>query len=81
MKVSLLLLLLSLLFSIKGSARCFYDMLKDGNNDNLTLHEALPPINGSEKWMTNLWIWEPKFSFMYRGEHFEQNSNEIHTPS
>lgn len=36
----------------------FYMLLPDGNSDDLTQHAALPVIKG-EKWMSNLWIWDP----------------------
>jgi len=39
----------------------FYNLFPDGNVDPSTLHYAEPPIKG-EKWMTNLWIWDPVFS-------------------
>ena len=39
---------------IKRSALIFYDMLDDANVDELSHHQAEPPVNGSEKWMTNL---------------------------
>ena len=42
----------------KGSAALFYNLLEDGNPDNLTLHAALPVIKG-EKWLANLWVWDP----------------------
>ena len=46
---------------IKASAAWFYDLFADGNVDESTLHYAEPPGNNSEKWMTNLWIWDPYF--------------------
>jgi prolyl 4-hydroxylase len=45
----------------KGQALFFYNLFEDGNVDDLTLHFAEPPVNGTEKWMTNLWIWDPFF--------------------
>jgi prolyl 4-hydroxylase len=42
----------------KGKAVLFYMLLPDGNSDDLTQHAALPVIKG-EKWMSNLWIWDP----------------------
>jgi len=30
--------------------------------DSTTLHQAEPPLHGAEKWMTNLWIWDPAFT-------------------
>ncbi len=43
----------------KGNAVLFYNLLEDGNADDLSLHGALPVIHG-EKWLANLWIWDPK---------------------
>ena len=43
----------------KGSAVLFYNLLEDGNADDLSLHEATPPRDG-EKWLANYWIWDPK---------------------
>eukprot|EP00041_Stephanoeca_diplocostata_P012103 m.202039 g.202039 ORF g.202039 m.202039 type:complete len:404 (+) comp18811_c0_seq5:81-1292(+) len=37
----------------------FYDLLEDGNADELSLHAGLPVKKG-EKWIAPLWIWEPK---------------------
>eukprot|EP01084_Bolivina_argentea_P005901 11151_1 len=45
----------------KGRAAMFYDMLEDGNVDDLTIHAALPVKEG-EKWLANVWIWDPNFS-------------------
>jgi len=42
----------------KGKAVLFYMLLPDGNSDDLTQHAALPVFKG-EKWMSNLWIWDP----------------------
>jgi prolyl 4-hydroxylase len=42
----------------KGKAVLFYMLLPDGNSDDLSQHAALPVIKG-EKWMSNLWIWDP----------------------
>jgi hypothetical protein len=44
----------------KGSAVLFYDLLQDGNVDDLSLHVALPITQG-EKWLANVWIWDPKY--------------------
>jgi len=41
-----------------GQAILFYDYLPDGNFDDLAQHAAEPVIDG-EKWITNLWLWEP----------------------
>jgi hypothetical protein len=45
----------------KGSAVLFYNILEDGNVDDLSLHAALP-VGQGEKWLANVWIWDPKFS-------------------
>jgi prolyl 4-hydroxylase len=41
-----------------GNAILFYNLLEDGNGDELTLHASLPVIKGT-KWLANLWIWDP----------------------
>jgi len=43
----------------KGSAVLFYNLLEDGNGDDLALHAALPVVYG-EKWLANFWVWDPK---------------------
>lgn len=43
----------------KGSAVMFYNLLEDGNGDDLSLHAALPVMKG-EKWLANFWVWDPK---------------------
>merc|ERR1719445_1006626 len=45
----------------KGSAMFFYNLFPDGNVDTKTQHYAEPPVD-SEKWMTNLWIWDYVFT-------------------
>ena len=42
----------------KGSAVLFYNLLEDGNGDDLALHAALP-IHKGEKWLANFWVWDP----------------------
>jgi prolyl 4-hydroxylase len=42
----------------KGKAILFYNMLPDGNYDERSQHEALKIIKG-EKYLMNLWIWDP----------------------
>lgn len=42
----------------EGSVVFFYNLLEDGNGDELTVHTALPVLEG-EKWVANLWIWDP----------------------
>eukprot|EP01084_Bolivina_argentea_P273187 465286_1 len=46
----------------QGRVAFFYDLLADGNVDDLTQHYAEPPTEGNEKWMTNLWIWDAVFT-------------------
>ena len=43
----------------KGTAVLFYNLLEDGNGDDLALHSALPVERG-EKWAANYWVWDPK---------------------
>eukprot|EP01038_Epipyxis_sp_PR26KG_P009004 gene9004-12146_t len=43
----------------KGKAVLFYNLLEDGNGDDLSLHAALPVRHG-EKWLANFWVWDPK---------------------
>ena len=38
----------------------FYSMLPDGNLDDFSQHAALAPRKG-EKWLINLWVWDPFF--------------------
>ena len=42
----------------KGNAVLFYNLLPDGNGDDLALHAALPVKKG-EKWLANFWVWDP----------------------
>eukprot|EP00605_Chrysophyceae_sp_TOSAG23-4_P002636 GSChrysophyteH1.ASY1.ANO1.2912.1 assembled CDS len=44
----------------KGSAVLFYNLLEDGNGDDLALHAAMPVRNDHEKWLANYWVWDPK---------------------
>ena len=44
----------------KGGAVLFYNLLEDGNGDDLALHAALPVKKG-EKYLANFWVWDPKF--------------------
>jgi prolyl 4-hydroxylase len=44
---------------VKGDAVLFYNLLEDGNGDDLSLHAALPVWRG-EKWLANFWVWDPK---------------------
>eukprot|EP00980_Cylindrotheca_fusiformis_P007358 scaffold1525_cov142-Cylindrotheca_fusiformis.AAC.158 len=41
-----------------GQAVLFYNMLEDGNMDDLS-HHGSNPTDGHEKWLANLWIWNP----------------------
>lgn len=41
----------------KGSAVLFYNLLEDGNGDELALHAATPVVEG-EKWLSNFWVWD-----------------------
>ena len=43
---------------VKGNAVLFYNLLEDGNGDDLALHAALPVVEG-EKWLANFWVWDP----------------------
>lgn len=43
-----------------GKAVLFYSMMPDGNMDDLSQHAAEPVIDG-EKWLINLWTWDPVF--------------------
>ncbi|KAJ8602110.1 hypothetical protein CTAYLR_001601 [Chrysophaeum taylorii] len=42
----------------RGDAVLFYNMLPDGNADDLALHAGMPVKKG-EKWVCNLWVWDP----------------------
>lgn len=42
----------------KLKAMIFYMVTPDGNLDDLSQHAALPVGPGSEKWFSNLWIWD-----------------------
>lgn len=41
-----------------GKAVLFYNVLPDGNYDERSQHAAKPVLKG-EKWLTNLWVWDP----------------------
>lgn len=43
----------------KGQAVLFYNLLPDGNADDLSLHAALAVTRG-EKWLANFWVWDPR---------------------
>jgi prolyl 4-hydroxylase len=42
----------------KGKAILFYNLLPDGNYDERSQHAALPVTQG-DKYLANLWIWDP----------------------
>uniref|UniRef100_A0A7S3NK16 Fe2OG dioxygenase domain-containing protein n=1 Tax=Aureoumbra lagunensis TaxID=44058 RepID=A0A7S3NK16_9STRA len=42
----------------RGDAVLFYNMLPDGNADDLSLHAGMPVLRGT-KWVSNLWVWDP----------------------
>lgn len=42
----------------EGSVIFFYNLLADGNGDEMVEHATLPVLAG-EKWVANLWIWDP----------------------
>lgn len=42
-----------------GDAVLFYSMLPDGNGDIMSLHAGMPVGEGSEKYVVNLWSWDP----------------------
>lgn len=41
-----------------GKAVLFYSQLPDGNMDDFSQHAA-EPVRDGEKWLINLWIWDP----------------------
>jgi prolyl 4-hydroxylase len=41
-----------------GKAVLFYSQLPDGNLDDLS-HHAAKPVTDGEKWLINLWTWDP----------------------
>ena len=43
-----------------GKAVLFYDQLPDGNMDDFSQHAA-EPVRKGEKWLINLWTWNPRF--------------------
>ena len=43
-----------------GKAVLFYSQLGDGNMDDWSQHAALPVKEG-EKWLMNLWVWDPVY--------------------
>jgi prolyl 4-hydroxylase len=45
-----------------GKAVLFYSLLPDGNMDDLSQHAAAPVTSG-EKWLINLWTWDPMMKF------------------
>eukprot|EP00545_Synedropsis_sp_CCMP1620_P002730 CAMPEP_0119007566 /NCGR_PEP_ID=MMETSP1176-20130426/3095_1 /TAXON_ID=265551 /ORGANISM="Synedropsis recta cf, Strain CCMP1620" /LENGTH=485 /DNA_ID=CAMNT_0006959743 /DNA_START=52 /DNA_END=1512 /DNA_ORIENTATION=- len=45
-----------------GKAVLFYSLLPDGNMDELSQHAA-QPVSDGEKWLINLWTWDPMMRF------------------
>eukprot|EP00468_Gymnochlora_sp_CCMP2014_P008847 CAMPEP_0167757654 /NCGR_PEP_ID=MMETSP0110_2-20121227/10043_1 /TAXON_ID=629695 /ORGANISM="Gymnochlora sp., Strain CCMP2014" /LENGTH=474 /DNA_ID=CAMNT_0007643863 /DNA_START=54 /DNA_END=1478 /DNA_ORIENTATION=- len=45
-----------------GDAVLWYNMLPDGNADEMSLHEGMP-VGSGEKWGCNLWVWDPYVNF------------------
>jgi prolyl 4-hydroxylase len=43
---------------VRGKAVLFYNMLPDGNLDDLSQHGSNAVTKG-EKWVANLWVWDP----------------------
>jgi len=43
-----------------GKAVLFYSQLPDGNMDDWSHHAALP-VRIGEKWLMNLWVWDPEY--------------------
>jgi len=43
-----------------GKAILFYSQLPDGNMDDFSQHAA-EPVKAGEKWLINLWIWDPVY--------------------
>lgn len=43
----------------RGGAVLFYSMLPDGNGDDLSLHGGEYVEGNEEKWICNLWVWDP----------------------
>lgn len=43
---------------VRGKAVLFYNMLPDGNFDDLSQHGSNAVTKG-EKWVANLWVWDP----------------------
>ena len=43
----------------RGGAVLFYNMLPDGNGDDLSLHGGDSVNADEEKWVCNLWVWDP----------------------
>ncbi|KAL3792091.1 hypothetical protein ACHAWO_004922 [Cyclotella atomus] len=43
-----------------GKAVLFYSQLPDGNYDDWSHHAAMPVRQG-EKWLMNLWVWDPTY--------------------
>lgn len=46
----------------RRKAALFYNQLPDGNMDELSQHAALP-IKSGEKFLINLWVWDPIYEY------------------
>lgn len=44
----------------EGKAVLFYSQLPDGNLDDFSQHAA-QPVRVGEKWLINLWVWDPRY--------------------
>ena len=53
----------------KGKAILFYNILPDGNFDELSMHSSSPVTRG-EKWLTNLWVWVSFVVLLVNGVFF-----------
>ncbi|KAL3925401.1 MAG: hypothetical protein SGILL_000437 [Bacillariaceae sp.] len=42
-----------------GTAVLFYNLLEDGNVDDLSIHGSNKVLGNTNKWIANLWIWDP----------------------
>lgn len=53
-----------------GKAVLFYNLLPDGNYDERSHHAAMP-VKSGEKWLTNLWVWDPIMDHTKDGALFD----------
>jgi prolyl 4-hydroxylase len=42
-----------------GTAVLFYNLLEDGNVDDLSQHGSNKVLGNTNKWIANLWLWDP----------------------